>query len=33
MDQAEPNNPDTLRDWGGLVLRDKSQPEAARRAE
>ena len=29
LDQAEPNNPDTLRDWGALVLRDttKTQPE------
>ena len=29
LDQAEPNNPDTLRDWGTLVLRDttKTQPE------
>ena len=22
LDQADPNNPDTLRDWGALVLRD-----------
>jgi tetratricopeptide (TPR) repeat protein len=32
LDRAEPNNPDTLRDWGGLVLRDTSRPEAARKA-
>lgn len=32
MDKSEPNNPDTLRDWGGVLLRDKSKPEAARKA-
>src|SRR5262249_52341011 len=32
LDKAEPNNPDTLRDWGGLVLRDTSKSEAARKA-
>jgi tetratricopeptide (TPR) repeat protein len=33
LDRAEPNNPDTLRDWGGLLLRDTSRPEAQRKAE
>ena len=28
LDQAEPNNPDTLRDWGALVLRDTTKPAA-----
>lgn len=32
MDKAEPNNPDTLRDWGGMILRDKARPEAERKA-
>jgi tetratricopeptide (TPR) repeat protein len=32
MDKAEPNNPDTLRDWGGMLLRDKAKPEAERKA-
>jgi len=32
MDKAEPNNPDTLRDWGGLLLRDTTKPEAERKA-
>ena len=29
LDRADPNNPDTLRDWGALALRDttKTQPE------
>ncbi len=31
MDSAEPNNPDTLRDWGGLLLRDTGKPEAERK--
>ena len=26
LDQADPNNPDTLRDWGALVLRDTARP-------
>ena len=26
LDRAEPNNPDTLKDWGDLVLRDPSRP-------
>ena len=28
LDQAEPNNPDTLRDWGALVLRDTTKTQA-----
>ena len=31
MDKASPNNPDTLREWGKLLLRDASKPEAKRR--
>ncbi|HTU93977.1 MAG TPA: tetratricopeptide repeat protein, partial [Gemmataceae bacterium] len=31
MDKADPNNPDTLRDWGKILLRDKSRPEAERK--
>ena len=32
IDQAEPNNPDTLRDWGALVLRDTTKPAPERKA-
>ena len=32
LDQADPNNPDTLRDWGALVLRDTTRPVPERRA-
>ena len=32
LDRSDPNNPDTLRDWGGLVLRDASRPQAERKA-
>ena len=32
LDQAEPNNPDTLRDWGALVLRDTTKPAPERKA-
>ncbi len=32
LDQAEPNNPDTLRDWGSLVLRDTTKTQAERKA-
>ncbi len=32
LDQSEPNNPDTLRDWGGLLLRDNTKPPAERKA-
>ncbi len=30
--KAEPGNPDIIRDWGGLLLRDMSKPEAERKA-
>jgi tetratricopeptide (TPR) repeat protein len=33
LDKAEPNNPDTLREWGRLLLQDTSRPEATRRQE
>ena len=32
LDQAEPNNPDTLRDWGPLLLRDTAKPAPERKA-
>src|SRR5262249_3198039 len=32
LDQAEPNNPDTLRDWGTLVLRDTTKTGPERKA-
>jgi tetratricopeptide (TPR) repeat protein len=32
LDRADPNNPDTLKDWGALVLRDPSKPQAERKA-
>ena len=32
LDQAEPGNPDTIRDWGALVLRDTSKPQPERKA-
>ena len=32
MDKADPNNPDTLREWGKLLLKDASKPEADRKA-
>ena len=32
LDQADPNNPDTLKDWGALVLRDSSKPQTERKA-
>ncbi|MFV0443709.1 MAG: tetratricopeptide repeat protein, partial [Planctomycetaceae bacterium] len=31
--QADPGNPDVLRDWGKLVLKDKTQPVEQRQAE
>ncbi|HTK74898.1 MAG TPA: tetratricopeptide repeat protein, partial [Gemmataceae bacterium] len=31
MDKVEPNNPDTLRDWGKMILRDTARPEADRK--
>lgn len=30
LDKADPNNPDYLREWGKLLLRDSSQPKAER---
>ena len=30
--RAEPNNPDVIRDWGRLLLRDASKPPAERKA-
>ncbi len=33
LDKAEPNNPDVLRDWGKLILRDASRPKPERQAE
>ena len=32
LDKADPNNPDTLREWGKLLMRDAAKPEAERRA-
>ncbi len=32
LEEAEPNNPDTLRDWGALVLRDTTRPLPDRKA-
>ncbi|HVX15288.1 MAG TPA: DUF1583 domain-containing protein [Pirellulales bacterium] len=32
LDKADPNNPDYLREWGQLLLRDKSRDEAERKA-
>ncbi|HEY7329262.1 MAG TPA: tetratricopeptide repeat protein, partial [Gemmataceae bacterium] len=31
MDKADPNNPDTVREWGKVLLRDKSRPEDERK--
>ncbi|MBX9583075.1 MAG: tetratricopeptide repeat protein, partial [Gemmataceae bacterium] len=31
MDKADPNNPDILREWGRLIVRDAAKPEAERR--
>src|SRR5262249_40863090 len=33
LDKADPNNPDYLRDWGKLVLRDTSRSKAERHIE
>lgn len=30
LDQTEPGNPDTLREWGKLILRDRSRPREER---
>ncbi len=32
LDKADPNNPDYLRNWGKLILRDTSRPKAERQA-
>src|SRR5204863_10132194 len=32
LDKADPNNPDYLREWGKLILRDTSRPKEARLA-
>ena len=32
LDRSEPNNPDTLKDWGVLVMRDANRPLAERKA-
>lgn len=31
LDKSDPDNPDYLREWGQLILRDKSRDEAARK--
>ncbi len=31
LDQNEPNNPDVLREWGKLLLKDTTKPEAERK--
>jgi tetratricopeptide (TPR) repeat protein len=31
MAKADPNNPDTLREWGRLLLRDTNRPDAERK--
>ncbi len=33
LDKADPNNPDLLRDWGKLILRDTSRPKEQRKSE
>src|SRR5687768_1428954 len=33
LDKADPNNPDYLREWGKLILRDTSRPKETRQAE
>lgn len=33
LDKADPNNPDLLRDWGKLILRDTSRPKEQRKTE
>jgi tetratricopeptide (TPR) repeat protein len=32
MDKADANNPDTLREWGRLLMRDAAKPEAERKS-
>src|SRR5206468_3810064 len=31
LDKADPNNPDHLREWGQLILKDETRPEGERR--
>lgn len=33
LDKYEPNNPDTLRDWGRLILKDTKRDEATRKRD
>ena len=33
LDKFEPNNPDTLRDWGRLILKDTKRDEATRKKD
>ena len=33
LDKYEPNNPDTLRDWGRLILKDSKRDEATRKKD
>lgn len=33
LDKYEPNNPDTLRDWGRLILKDTRRDEATRKKD
>lgn len=33
LDKHEPNNPDTLRDWGRVILKDTSRDEATRKKD
>ncbi|AMV19156.1 DUF1583 domain-containing protein [Planctomyces sp. SH-PL14] len=33
LDKTDPNNPDLLRDWGKLILRDTSRPKEQRKTE
>jgi tetratricopeptide (TPR) repeat protein len=33
LDKHEPNNPDTLRDWGRLILKDPKRDEATRKKD
>jgi tetratricopeptide (TPR) repeat protein len=32
VDKNDPNNPDTLREWGRMLMRDSGKPEAERRS-
>ncbi|WP_165071895.1 DUF1583 domain-containing protein [Paludisphaera rhizosphaerae] len=33
MDEAQPDDPDVLREWGALLLHDTTKPEAQRKAD